>query len=93
MKADNLIMISEENFFALLEKVISYFETREGRENEEIWIDTEAAKKMLSIKSDTTLFKLRSEGKIEFSQPSRKIILYKKASIIKYLEDNSYKTF
>lgn len=93
MKKDNLIMISEENFFALLEKVISHFENLEGREKEEIWIDTEMAKKMLGIKSDTTLFKLRSEGKIEFSQPSRKIILYKRESILLYLEDNSYKTF
>lgn len=93
MKTENLIMISEENFFQLIEKVISHFESQEGKEYEEIWIDTETAKKMLGIKSDTTLFKLRSEGKIEYSQPSRKIILYKRESILQYLESSSYKTF
>ncbi|CAL2105508.1 DNA-binding protein [Tenacibaculum sp. 190524A02b] len=93
MKTENLIMISEGNILELFKLLLAHFEKQEGKENQEIWIDTEATKKMLSIKSDTTLFKLRSEGKIEFSQPSRKIILYKKTSILKYLEDNSYKTF
>ncbi|MDC1162489.1 hypothetical protein OAT18_03525 [Tenacibaculum sp.] len=93
MKADNLIMISEENFLQLIEKVILHFEKLEGREAEEIWVDAEKAKKMLNLKSDTSLFKLRSEGKVEYSQPSRKVILYKRESILSYLESNSYKTF
>ncbi|MGG8497445.1 hypothetical protein ACQY1Q_13615 [Tenacibaculum sp. TC6] len=94
MEGENkLFMISEDNLLQFLEFFISRFEAQSGKEKEEIWVDTETAKKLLSIKSDTTLFKLRSEGKIEYSQPSRKVILYKRESILRYIEDNSYKTF
>jgi hypothetical protein len=92
-KRDNLIMISEDNFFELLEKAISHLEKSQGKEHKEVWIDSNKAKKLLGIKSDTTLFNLRSQGFIKFSQPSRKIIMYYRESILSYLEKNSPKTF
>jgi len=54
------------------------------RENakEEKWILVEDALKLLGI-GKTTLQKLRNEGKIIFSQPSRKVILYDIQSIFK----------
>lgn len=40
------------------------------------WISREEAMQKLRITSKTTLQKLRDEGKIRFSQPEKKIILY-----------------
>lgn len=42
--------------------------------------------KLLNIRSRTTLQKLRDHGKIRFSQPQRRIILYDHNLICDYLE-------
>jgi Asp-tRNA(Asn)/Glu-tRNA(Gln) amidotransferase C subunit len=47
----------------------------------------------LRISSKTTLQKLRDEGKIRFSHPEKKIMLYDLDSIIEYLEKNAKETF
>jgi len=47
----------------------------------------------LRIKSTTTLQKLRNEGKIRFSQPQKKIILYDRGSINEYIEKHAHDTF
>ena len=47
----------------------------------------------LRIASKTTLQKLRDEGKIRFSQPEKKLILYNIESIYGYLEKNARETF
>lgn len=93
MKTENLIMITEDNLFELLEKTISHLEKLQGKEHKKVWLDTNETKNLLSIKSDTSLFNLRSQGLIEYSQPSRKVILYKRDSILEYLEKHSHKTF
>lgn len=93
MKTENLIMISEENLLELIEKVIVQMEKLHGKEHKEVWIDTNDTKRLLGLKSDTSLFNLRSKGLIEYSQPSRKLILYKRDSILDYLEKHSRKTF
>lgn len=93
MKTENLIMISQDNLFELLEKAICHLEKLHGKEHKEVWMDSDEAKKLLSLKSDTSLFNLRSKGLIEYSQPSRKVILYKRDSILEYLEKHSRKTF
>jgi hypothetical protein len=43
---------------------------------EDKWISPEKAMEKLRIKSKTTLQKLRDEGRIRFTQPDKKIILY-----------------
>jgi predicted site-specific integrase-resolvase len=57
------------------------------------WISDEEAMEFLNIKSKTTLQKFRDEGKIRFSQPEKKIILYDRDSINAYLEKNAKETF
>ena len=57
------------------------------------WIDGEEAMLLLNIKSTTTLQKLRDEGKIRFSQPQKKIILYDRDSISEYIERYVRETF
>ena len=58
-----------------------------------IWISSKAAMDMLQLKSKTSMAKLRDSGAIEFTQPMKKVILYKYESILKYLEEHSKKTF
>ena len=57
------------------------------------WIGKKEAMKLLRIKSPTTLQKLRDEGKIRFSQPEKKHIVYDQDSINDYLEEHARDTF
>lgn len=57
------------------------------------WIDSEEAMELLRITSKTTLQKLRDEGKITYSQPEKKMILYDRDSIIAYIEKHIKKPF
>lgn len=57
------------------------------------WIDGEEAMQMLRIKSKTTLQKFRDEGKIRYSQPEPRIILYDRDSIETFIEKHVKDTF
>lgn len=57
------------------------------------WIDGDEAMQVLRIKSKTTLQKLRDEGKIRFSQPEPRLILYDRDSIDAYIEKHAKDTF
>lgn len=81
----NIICLETEAFYALVEDVCARLETKD----EDLWIDEEEAKRLLRIKSKTTLQKLRDEGAIRFSQPTKKIILYYRQSILDYLEKHA----
>ena len=58
-----------------------------------IWVSTSEAMELLQLKSKTSMSKLRDSGAIEFTQPMKKVILYKYESILIYLEKHSKKTF
>lgn len=88
----HVICLEENAFYALVEQVVSRLkETHE--EEKEKWISDEQAMQLLNIKSKTTLQKLRDEGKIRFSQPQKKIILYDRDSIDIYLQQHARNTF
>lgn len=87
-----VICLEEPAFYALVEQVVSRLQISRP-EVKSKWIDEDQAMALLNIKSKTTLQKLRDEGKIEFSQPSRKIIVYSRPSIEAYLERNTRKPF
>lgn len=88
----NVICLHDEAFFTLVEEVVE--RVREKRNIQfDRWILPEEAMKVLGIKSKTTLQKLRDEGKIRFSQPQKKIILYDRLSLVQYLEIHSKDTF
>ncbi len=87
-----VICLQEDAFYALVEQVVE----RLGQQHSvptDRWIDGEEAMRKLRIKSTTTLQALRDEGKIRYSQPSKKIILYDSLSIDEYLEKNAQETF
>ncbi len=87
-----VICLEEEAFYALVERVVKRIKEQEGIK-EDKWISTEQAMEKLHIKSKTTLQKLRNEGRIRYSQPDKKIILYDTESLNEYLEKHSKETF
>ncbi len=88
----NIICLESEAFYALVEEVVSRLKDQEPTPDDK-WISDEEAMQMLRISSRTTLQKFRDEGAIRFSQPTRKLILYDRDSILKYLEDHAKDTF
>ena len=87
-----VICLEEVAFYELVEQVVARLKEKNGEEKER-WLSDNHAMQLLNIKSKTTLQKLRDEGKIRFSQPQKKIILYDRASISQYLEQNARNTF
>jgi hypothetical protein len=87
-----VICLEETAFYTLVEQVVARLHEKSSSTKEK-WIDDEAAMQLLNIKSKTTLQKLRDEGRIRFSQPQKKVILYDRESILTYLERNARNTF
>lgn len=87
-----VICLEDEAFYALVEQVVQRIKEKEGIK-EDKWISGEEAMKKLRITSKTTLQKLRDEGKIRFSQPEKKHILYDIDSVYQYLEKSAKDTF
>jgi len=52
------------------------------------WISEEEAKQLLRIQSKTTLHKYRIEGKIDARKLSSKQILYRRDSIMSFIENS-----
>lgn len=89
----DVIVFENEAFYKLYAKLVAEIKQQLGAKPRDKWIDGEEAMQMLRIKSKTTLQKLRDEGKIRFSQPESKIILYDSDSIDAYLEKNVKEPF
>lgn len=87
-----IICLEDSAFQVLLEKVIEIIKEQQNIK-EDHWIPAEIAMARLNIKSKTTLQKLRDEGRIRFTQPQKKIILYDSASINEYLNTHVKETF
>ena len=89
----NVICIEEKAFYALWDRMHKYVRSQMEIYTVDKWIDKKEAKRLLRIKSDTTLQKFRDEGHIRFSQPERKHILYDRDSINDYLEAHVMEPF
>jgi hypothetical protein len=87
-----VICLEDIALYALVEKVVDRLKEKIANQNDK-WVSDEEAMHLLNIKSKTTLQKLRDEGKIRFSHPQKKIILYDRESIDGYLENNAQETF
>ncbi|GAB3515794.1 helix-turn-helix domain-containing protein [Emticicia fontis] len=87
-----VICLEEDAFYALVEQVVARLKKEHFKEKVQ-WVADEEAMQLLNIKSKTTLQKLRDEGKIRFTQPQPRVILYDKDSINQYLERNARETF
>jgi hypothetical protein len=93
MNPTDVICLESKAFYTLIEEVVGRISDKLKITQEDIWIDGDEAMRTLRISSKTTLQKLRDEGKIRFSQPEKKIILYDKSSLIEYLEKHARETF
>lgn len=87
-----VICLEESAFYELVDQVVQKLKEKHS-EKKDKWISDEEAMGLLKIKSKTTLQKLRDEGRIRFSQPQPRIILYDSDSINLYLEQNVRETF
>ncbi len=91
-KTPDIICLHSEAFYALVNEVGNRIK-KEQKLPQDKWIDDAQTMKLLRISSKSTLQKLRDEGKIRFSQPTRKIILYDRDSIFEYLESYAKDSF
>lgn len=87
-----VICLEEDAFYTLVEQVVARLKKEHSKEKAK-WVSDEEAMSLLKIKSKTTLQKLRDEGKIRFSQPQKKVIVYDTDSINQYLERNAREIF
>ena len=87
-----VICLEDQAFYSLVEEVVQRIK-REQKQVGDKWISADEAMHKLRINSKTTLQKLRDEGKIRFSQPEKKHILYDIDSIHHYLEKHAKDTF
>ena len=89
---DSVICLESIAFYQLVEEVVQRLSPVHS-EGQEKWINDKQAMALLSIKSRSTLQNLRDEGKIRFTQPSRKLILYDRNSLLEYLEKHAQEPF
>ena len=87
-----VICFQDEAFYKLVEAVVGRLKEKQNAKGIK-WLSNDEAMELLRIKSKTTMQKLRDEGKIKFSQPEKKIILYDADSIHQYLMENVKSTF
>lgn len=91
-----LIVFEKEAYYRMMSELASMVKQAVKEAKEEIlneaspendWLDTEAAKTLLNIKSKSTMQKLRDSGSIKFCQFGRKI-RYSRKSILEFLNKN-----
>lgn len=87
-----VICLEEGAFFSLLDEVVKHIKEKHNVTSDR-WISSNEAMQKLRITSKTTLQKWRDEGKIRFSQPEKKVILYDAESIDGFLNKNAKNTF
>lgn len=88
----NVICLQDEAFYAIIEELHERLKEKNNITKDK-WIDDVEAMALLKITAKSTLQNLRDEGKIRYSQPSRKIILYDRDSIIEYIEKHVKEPF
>lgn len=87
-----VICLQTEAFYALVEEVVDRVAEKHADKPDK-WVGPEEAMRILRIKAKSTLQALRDEGKIRYSHPQKRIILYDRDSLLAYLEKNARETF
>lgn len=89
----SVIVLDGEQLEEFVQKLVTEIKSQLKTAPHSKWIDGDEAMQMLRIKSKTTLQKFRDEGKIRFSQPEPRIILYDRDSIEAFIEKHAKDTF
>lgn len=87
-----VICLEHTAFYLLVDRIVERIKEKHNVKSDK-WISTEEAMEKLRISSKTTLQKLRDEGKIRFSQPEKKHIVYDVDSINEYFEKYAKEPF
>ena len=87
-----VICLQSEALYELINEVVERIKEKHNITKDK-WISSEEAMDKLRITSKTTLQKLRDEGRIRYSQPEKKMILYDVESINQFLEKHVKNTF
>ncbi len=87
-----VVCLESEAFYRLVKEVVDRIRLENGVEQPK-WIKMEEAMDLLNITSKTTLQKYRDEGKVRFSKQGKRVILYDRDSIMKFLEENARERF
>lgn len=88
-----VIVFDDEQLDDFVQKLVIEIKSQLKCSPERKWVDGDEAMQILRIKSKTTLQKFRDEGKIRFSQPEPRIILYDRDSIEAFIEKHAKDTF
>lgn len=83
-----IICLESEAFKALVSEVANQMK-EEFFGSMDPWIDEKEAMQLLRITSKTTFHKYRDEGKIDFRKLSPKQIVYRRESILNFIENSS----
>ena len=86
-----LLLADEETFFRLADEIVERLEAKRTIIPE--WISEADALKLLHLRSKTSLWKLRTNGAIEYSAISSKHFLYSRSSIENFINAKRQKTF
>lgn len=86
-----VICLEDRALLHLVREVVKQIK-EETKQIADPWIDGEEAMKILNI-GKTTLQNLRNTGSIKYTQPSRKVILYERASLYEYLSAHTKEKF
>lgn len=89
----SVIVLDGDQLENFIQKLVTEIKSQLKASPHRKWIDGEEAMQLLSIKSKTTLQKFRDEGKIRYSQPEPRIILYDRDSIEAFIEKHAKDTF
>lgn len=87
-----VVCLQSEALYLLIEEVVGKLKEKHNIRYQE-WITGEEAMQLMHIKSLTTLQRYRDEGRIKYSQPDKKIILYSRTSILEFLEKHAKNPF
>lgn len=92
MEHDKVICLESAAFHKLVDTLVGYVKEKHLI-REDTWITSDEAMRLLNISSKTTLQTLRDMGKIRFTHPMHKVLLYDRQSILNYLESHAKETF
>lgn len=87
-----VICLEDEAFYLLIDNVVERIQENLSTK-EDKWLSPEEAMKRLKVRSKTTLQRYRDEGRIRYSQPDKRTILYDSDSLNEFLEKHAKNTF
>jgi hypothetical protein len=86
-----IICLEQKCFYELLDRVIRHIREKHNV-TQDRWVTPQEAQRLLNV-GKTCLQTLRNEGKLAYSHPMRKVILYDRLSIESYLKNHIKRTF